>query len=64
MSEVMGSRVDGTGTDRVVLLGNKRILGSGTMHELSQSEAPEISRFFSGPRARAAGRAHEPEVTL
>jgi phospholipid/cholesterol/gamma-HCH transport system ATP-binding protein len=50
--------------DRVVLLGNKRILGSGTMHELSHSAAPEIGRFFSGPRARAAGREHNRGMSL
>lgn len=50
--------------DRVVLLGNKRILGIGTMNELSKSAAPEIARFFSGPRARAAGHEHNRSATL
>ncbi|MDT7042760.1 ABC transporter ATP-binding protein [Candidatus Nitronereus thalassa] len=41
-------------TDRVALLGNGRVLGTGTMEELSQSDDPLIREYFHGPRGRAA----------
>ncbi len=40
--------------DRVIFLGDARILSSGTMPALSGSQAPELREFFQGPRARAA----------
>jgi phospholipid/cholesterol/gamma-HCH transport system ATP-binding protein len=40
--------------DRVMLLGNARILASGSMRELAGSADPAVSRFFQGPRGRAA----------
>lgn len=40
--------------DRVALLGNGRVLGSGTMQELSQSDHPIVREYFHGPRGRAA----------
>ena len=40
--------------DRVALLGNGRVLGTGTMEELSQSDDPVIHEYFHGPRGRAA----------
>jgi len=40
--------------DRVALLGNGRVLGTGTMEELSQSDDPVIREYFHGPRGRAA----------
>jgi phospholipid/cholesterol/gamma-HCH transport system ATP-binding protein len=40
--------------DRVILVGNARILAQGSMQELAQSQDPEVMRFFQGPRARAA----------
>ncbi len=40
--------------DRVALLGNGRVLGVGTMEELSQSDDPVIREYFHGPRGRAA----------
>ncbi|MBT8144249.1 MAG: ATP-binding cassette domain-containing protein [Gammaproteobacteria bacterium] len=40
--------------DRVVLLGEGRILGTGSMEELARSNDPDVKRFFSGPRARGA----------
>ncbi|PWB62660.1 MAG: ABC transporter ATP-binding protein [Deltaproteobacteria bacterium] len=42
-------------TDRVAVLGNGRILGIGTMEELSRMENPLIQPYFHGPRGRAAG---------
>ncbi|MDH3647673.1 MAG: ATP-binding cassette domain-containing protein [Gammaproteobacteria bacterium] len=50
--------------DRVVLLGDKRILGAGTMTELSRSVTPGIGKFFSGPRARVAAREHNQGASL
>jgi len=41
-------------TDRVALLGNGRVLGTGAMEELSQSDDPLIREYFHGPRGRAA----------
>ena len=40
--------------DRVAVLGDRRILGSGSMTELSTSEQPIIREYFHGPRGRAA----------
>ena len=40
--------------DRVVLLGEGRLLAEGTMQELTQSDDPAVVRFFQGPRGRAA----------
>lgn len=40
--------------DRVAVLGDRRILGTGTMTELSASEQPLIREYFHGPRGRAA----------
>ena len=42
--------------DRIVLLGDARILATGTMRELSASRDPAVQRFFQGPRGRAAMR--------
>jgi phospholipid/cholesterol/gamma-HCH transport system ATP-binding protein len=39
---------------RVAFLGERRILASGTMAELSAAEHPELEAFFQGPRGRAA----------
>ncbi len=41
-------------TDRVAVLGEKKILAVGNMKELSCSEHPVIKELFRGPRARAA----------
>jgi phospholipid/cholesterol/gamma-HCH transport system ATP-binding protein len=41
-------------TDRVAVLGNGKVLGVGTMQELSQSDDPVIREYFQGPRGRAA----------
>lgn len=40
--------------DRVAVLGDGRILGTGTMEELSRSADPVIHAYFHGPRGRAA----------
>lgn len=40
--------------DRVVLIGEARILATGSMPELARSGDPEVMRFFQGPRGRAA----------
>jgi phospholipid/cholesterol/gamma-HCH transport system ATP-binding protein len=40
--------------DRVAVLGQGRILGSGTMAELAQLADPLIREYFYGPRGRAA----------
>jgi phospholipid/cholesterol/gamma-HCH transport system ATP-binding protein len=40
--------------DRVGVLGEGRLLGLGTMQELSHSEHPLIREYFYGPRGRAA----------
>ncbi|MGA7982912.1 MAG: ATP-binding cassette domain-containing protein [Chromatiaceae bacterium] len=38
---------------RVAFLGEKRVLGTGTMAELSRAEHPLLREYFQGPRARA-----------
>ena len=40
--------------DRVAVLGEGRILGTGTMTELARSDYPLIREYFHGPRGRAA----------
>jgi len=40
--------------DRVAVLGEGTVLGTGTMNELSQSDSPLIREYFYGPRGRAA----------
>ncbi len=40
--------------DRVAVLGEGRILGTGTMTELARSDHPLIHEYFYGPRGRAA----------
>ena len=40
--------------DRVAVLGDGRILGIGTMTELSKSDDGLIREYFYGPRGRAA----------
>ena len=39
---------------RVAVLGNGRVLGVGTMQELSQFDDPVIHEYFHGPRGRSA----------
>ena len=40
--------------DRVAILGNGKVLGAGTMSDLSLSTDPLIHEYFYGPRGRAA----------
>jgi phospholipid/cholesterol/gamma-HCH transport system ATP-binding protein len=41
-------------TDRVAILGERRVVGLGSMDELSHSEHPLVRDYFHGPRGRAA----------
>lgn len=40
--------------DRVAVLADGRMQGTGSMHELSKMDNPAIRKFFDGPRGRAA----------
>ncbi len=40
--------------DRVVVLGEGRVLGMGTMEQLAAAEEPAVRNYFHGPRGRAA----------
>ncbi|HJV27917.1 MAG TPA: ATP-binding cassette domain-containing protein [Aromatoleum sp.] len=40
--------------DRVAVLGDGTVQGTGSMSELAQSDKPTIRKFFEGPRGRAA----------
>jgi phospholipid/cholesterol/gamma-HCH transport system ATP-binding protein len=40
--------------DRVAVLGDGKVLGIGTMDQLSRSADPLIHEYFHGPRGRAA----------
>lgn len=44
--------------DRVALLGDGKVLGVGTMRELSRMDDPRIRQYFHGPRGRAAEGQH------
>jgi phospholipid/cholesterol/gamma-HCH transport system ATP-binding protein len=39
-------------SDRVAVLGDGKLQGIGSMHELSKSTQPHIREYFEGPRAR------------
>lgn len=41
-------------TDRVAILGERRVVGLGPMGELTHSEHPLVRDYFHGPRGRAA----------
>ena len=43
--------------DRVAVIADKRVVGSGRPEELERSEHPWIREYFLGPRGRAAARA-------
>jgi phospholipid/cholesterol/gamma-HCH transport system ATP-binding protein len=38
---------------RIAFLGEKRVIGTGTMAELTRAEHPLLREYFQGPRARA-----------
>ena len=40
--------------DRVAVLGRGRIVGVGTMNELSHADDAVVRQYFHGPRGRAA----------
>lgn len=42
-------------SDRVAILGERRVLGLGTMAELAASQHPRVREYFHGPRGRALG---------
>jgi phospholipid/cholesterol/gamma-HCH transport system ATP-binding protein len=46
-------------SDRVAVLGHGKVLGIGTMQELSRSNDPLIREYFHGPRGRAADSQHK-----
>ncbi len=46
-------------SDRVAVLGHGKVLGIGTMQELSRSNDPLIREYFHGPRGRAAESQHK-----
>lgn len=48
--------------DRVAIMGDGRILGTGTMEELSRSDDPVIRLYFHGPRGRAAQQQAEEQL--
>lgn len=42
-------------SDRVAILGERRVIGLGTMAELADSQHPLVREYFHGPRGRAVG---------
>ncbi|MEQ9506043.1 MAG: ATP-binding cassette domain-containing protein [Hyphomonas sp.] len=48
--------------DRIVVLGEKKVLAVGTIPELRQVDHPWIQEYFSGPRGRAAAPMTENEA--
>ena len=48
--------------DRVAIMGNGVILGTGTMGELSRSDDPVVRLYFHGPRGRAAREQAEEQL--
>lgn len=48
--------------DRIVVLGEKKVLAVGTIPELRQVNHPWIQEYFSGPRGRAAAPMTEKEA--
>ena len=45
-------------TDRVAILGERRVVGLGTMSELAASSHPRVREYFHGPRGRALREQH------
>jgi phospholipid/cholesterol/gamma-HCH transport system ATP-binding protein len=48
--------------DRIVVLGEKKVLAVGTIPELRKVDHPWIQEYFSGPRGRAAAPMTEEEA--
>ena len=48
--------------DRVAVLGEGKVLGIGSMAELSRMDHPAIRQFFDGPRGRAAQEQEEQQA--
>ena len=48
--------------DRIVVLGEKKVLAVGTITELREVDHPWIQEYFSGPRGRAAAPMTEEEA--
>lgn len=48
--------------DRIVVLGEKKVLAVGTIPELREVDHPWIQEYFSGPRGRAAAPMTEEEA--
>jgi len=46
-------------TDRVAVIADKKIVADGPVAELERSDHPWIREYFTGPRGRAAVRAHQ-----
>ena len=49
--------------DRVAVLADGKVQGTGSMSELSRMEHPAIRKFFDGPRGRAAREQAEKQTT-
>lgn len=47
--------------DRIAVIGEQRILVSGTLAEVAAFDHPWVQDYFHGPRARQAGAAHTSE---
>jgi phospholipid/cholesterol/gamma-HCH transport system ATP-binding protein len=45
-------------SDRVVLLGQRRVLAVGSMAQMMASADPDVQAFFQGPRGRGSAAAH------
>ena len=43
--------------DRVAVIADKKVVATGTLHDMEQSEHPWIREYFLGPRGRAAAEA-------
>ncbi len=45
--------------DRVAVIADKRVVATGPIEELEDSDHPWIREYFLGPRGRAAARARQ-----
>jgi len=51
-------------TDRVAVLGEGRVVGTGSMAELAEMTHPIIREYFDGPRSRAAQEQAQKETRI